>query len=103
VEKLRGNEEADIIDVYEAMDMFLPGMFAYRSILKGNAPMEVPNLRDKAVRDQYRNDTACTDPNVAGDMLMPTSSKGTPEIDSGVFKIVKEKWEKILSNRTPKE
>lgn len=103
VEKLRGNEEADIIDVYEAMDMFLPGMFAFRSILKGNAPMEIPNLRDKAVRDQYRNDTACTDPDVAGDMLMPTSSKGTPEIEPGVFKVMKEKWEKILSNRTPKE
>ena len=31
VEKIKGNPEADIIDVYEAMDMFLPGMFAYRS------------------------------------------------------------------------
>ena len=103
VEKLRGNEEADIIDVYEAMDMFLPGMFAFRSILKGNTPMEIPNLRDKAVRDQYRNDTACTDPDVADDMLLPTSSKGTPTIEPGVFKIMKEKWHKILSNQTPKE
>lgn len=31
-EKLPGNPEADTIGVYEAMDMFLPGMFAYRSI-----------------------------------------------------------------------
>ena len=33
VEKIRGNENADIIDVYEALDMYLPGMFAYRSVL----------------------------------------------------------------------
>ena len=93
VEKIRGNKDADIIDVYEAMDMFLPGMFAYRSILKGGIPMEIPNLRDKAVREQYRNDTMCTDPKVAGDMLMPTFSKGTPEIDDKVYEMMKKKWE----------
>ena len=36
IEKIKGNPDADIIDVYEALDMFLPGMFAYRSILDGN-------------------------------------------------------------------
>jgi predicted dehydrogenase len=71
VEKILGNKDADTIDVYEAMDMFLPGMFAYRSILKGGIPMEIPNLRDKAIREQWRNDTACTDPKAAGDMLLP--------------------------------
>ncbi|MBR2884793.1 MAG: Gfo/Idh/MocA family oxidoreductase, partial [Clostridia bacterium] len=81
VERIKGDKDADIIDVYEAMDMFLPGMFAYRSILAGGKAMEIPNLRDKAVREKYRNDTACTDPNVAGDMLLPTFSLGTPEIE----------------------
>lgn len=28
VEKILGNSEADVIDVYEALDMFLPGLFA---------------------------------------------------------------------------
>ena len=93
VEKVNGNENADIIDVYEAMDMFLPGMFAYRSILNGSVPTEIPNLRDKAVRDAWRNDTACTDPNVAGDMLLPTFSKGTPDIDDAVYAHMKELWE----------
>lgn len=93
VEKIKGNENADIIDVYEAMDMFLPGMFAFRSILKGNIPMEIPNLRDKAVREEWRNDTACTDPKVAGDMLLPTFSKGTPNIDDGVYAHMKELWD----------
>lgn len=93
VEKIKGNENADIIDVYEAMDMFLPGMFAFRSILKGNIPMEIPNLRDKAVREKWRNDTACTDPKTAGDMLLPTFSKGTPDIDDGVYAHMKALWE----------
>ena len=83
---------ADVIDVYEAMDMFLPGMFAYRSILAGNIPMEIPNLRDPEVRELWRNDTACTMPNFAGDMLLPTSSLGTPEIDDSVYDRVRALW-----------
>lgn len=93
VEKILGNHDADIIDVYEALDMFLPGMFAFRSILNGGIPMEIPNLRDKNVREQWRNDTACTDPKVAGDMLLPTFSKGTPDIDDGIYEHMKQLWE----------
>lgn len=93
VEKIRGNEKADIIDVYEAMDMFLPGMFAYRSVLNGGITMEIPDLRDKAVREKYRNDTMCTIPEVAGDMLIPSYSKGNPEIDDKVYEILKKKWD----------
>ena len=91
-EKVKGNPEADIIDVYEAMDMFLPGLFAYRSILAGGVPVEIPNLRDKAVREQYRNDTACTDPKVAGDQLLPTAKGGTPKIGDEVYARVRQKW-----------
>ena len=93
VEKIKGNPDADIIDVYEAMDMFLPGMFAYRSILDGGVPKEIPNLRDKAVRELWRNDTACTDTKVAGDMLLPTFSKGTPEINDSVYDYMKKLWD----------
>ena len=99
IEKIKGNPDADTIDVYEALDMFLPGMFAYRSILKGNTPTEIPNLRDKKERDKWRNDTACTDPKVAGDMLLPTFSKGTPDIDDGVYEYVKELWDKECENK----
>ena len=92
-ERILGDQQADTIDVYEAIDMCLPGMFAHRSILNGGIPMEIPNLRDKAVRDQWRNDTACTDPKVAGDMLLPTMYGGTPEIDAGVYEHMKKLWE----------
>ena len=93
IERINGNTAADTIDVYEALDMFLPGMFAYRSILKGSIPMEIPNLRDKAVRDQWRNDTACTSPEAAGDMLLPTFSKGTPDIDDSVYEHIRNLWQ----------
>lgn len=91
-EKVLGNPDADIIDVYEALDMFLSGMFAYRSILNGGIPMDIPNLRDKNEREKWRSDTACTDPKVAGDMLLPTAVGGTSDIDKSVYKLMEQKW-----------
>ncbi len=85
IEKIRGNKDADIIDVYEALDMGLPGHFAYRSALAGGIPMQIPNLRNKEEREQYRNDTACCDPKVAGDMLWPVTSTGNPDIPEEVY------------------
>ena len=95
VEYIRGNPEADYIDVYEALDMFLPGMFAHFSLLAGGIPMDIPNLRDHAQREQYRNDTRCTDPKVAGDMLIPCTSNDTPDIPDEVFKKLQAKWQEI--------
>lgn len=103
VEKLLGNEHADTIDIYEALDMCLPGLFAYRSILAGGIPMEIPDLRKKEVRDQYRNDTACTDPKAAGDMLLPVFSKGNPEIAPEVYDRVRDKWNAHLEEEKAKE
>ena len=91
-QKVLGDENADIIDIYEALDMFLPGMFAFRSILAGGVPMDVPNLRNKEERERWRNDTACTDPKTAGDMLLPTMKGGTPEIDGAVYDRMKAIW-----------
>ena len=36
---------------------------------------------------------ACTDPEAAGDMLLPTFSKGTPEIDDGIYDYMKKLWD----------
>lgn len=103
VEKIKGNPEADIIDVYEALDMFLPGMFAYRSILEGGASKEIPDLREKSVLDAWRNDTACTDPKTAGAMLLPTFSKGTPEIDASVYDYMRQKWQEKRESESKSE
>ena len=93
IKKILGDQDADTIDVYEALDMFLPGLFAYRSVMAGGIPMELPNLRDKAERDKWRHDTTCTDPKAAEDMLLPTFSKGTPEIPQEVYDRMARLWD----------
>ena len=67
-------------------------MFAFRSILNNSKSIDIPNLRDKAEREKWRNDTACTDKNVAGDMLLPTQKGGTPDIPEEVYAAAKAKW-----------
>lgn len=99
VKKIKGDKDADIVDVYEALDMFLPGMFAYRSILNGGLPVDIPNLRDKAERDKWRSDVACTDPKVAGDQLLPTRLGGTPEFAPEVYEHVEDLWHKAQAEK----
>lgn len=91
--KLRDEPDAETIDIYVALDMFLPGLLAYRSVLGGNIPMDVPDFRNKAVREKYRHDTACTDAKVAGDMLQPSYSKGNPIVPDAVYDIIRRKYE----------
>ena len=92
INKILGDKNADTIDVYEALDMFLPGLFAYRSILAGGITVKIPNLRNKEERDIWRNDTACADPKAAGDMLWPTMSAGTPDIPQAVYDRQAQLW-----------
>ncbi|MCR5041592.1 MAG: Gfo/Idh/MocA family oxidoreductase [Clostridia bacterium] len=99
IEKIRGDETADVIGVYEALDMCLPGLFAFRSILAGGKPMDIPDLRDPGARDFWRNDTACTMPEVAGDMLLPTRRGGTPDVPGSVYEKMRLKWEETLRKR----
>lgn len=93
-EDLKGNP-ADIIDVYEGLDMWMVGFFAYLSVLNGGITMDIPDLRKKEARDQYRNDRRCTDPKVAGDQLLPSYSKGNPIIDDAIYKKIRDRWEEI--------
>lgn len=64
---IRGEPAGEnIIDVYQALDMTLPGALGYRSIWEGNVPLEVPNLRNRKIRDRYRSEHWCVDPKMAG-------------------------------------
>jgi predicted dehydrogenase len=95
---LIGDPKADIIDIYEALDMFLPGLYAYRSILQGGIPVDIPNLRDPLQREMVRHDVACTDPQVAKDAILPCYSKGNPEIPQETYDRLREQWLDHLSN-----
>lgn len=94
IDAVRGNRNADVIGVYEAIDMFLPGLFAYKSVCNGGIPMEIPDLRNEEERQKWRNDTSCTDPKVAGDSVIPSYSKGNPEIPNSVYQNIEEKYRK---------
>ncbi|MBR5618710.1 MAG: Gfo/Idh/MocA family oxidoreductase [Clostridia bacterium] len=98
VRKILGYADADTIDVYEALDMFLPGLFAYRSVLKGGVSVPIPNLRNKDEREKWRGDTACTDPKVAGEQLLPTMSTGTPQIGKEVYDKMYALWRKDFTS-----
>ncbi|MCR5484016.1 MAG: GNAT family N-acetyltransferase [Clostridiales bacterium] len=91
IQKLRGNRNADVIDIYEALDMYLPGHFAYRSALAGGIPMDIPDLRNADERDKWRSDASCTDP-AAGENALPSYSKGNPDIPDEVYDKLKEKF-----------
>lgn len=81
IEKILGRPDGEwSIDVYQAVDMGICGILAWRSALNGNMPIAVPDLRDPAQRDAWRNDHACTTPEVAGDQLLPVTSYPCPEV-----------------------
>lgn len=74
------------IDVYRALDMTLPGTLGYRSIWEGNIPLDVPDFRDRAARERYRNDHWCCDPKMAGPgQPASSSSHGTVEVPDTVY------------------
>jgi predicted dehydrogenase len=100
IEKLKGNAGADTIDVYEALDMFLPGMFAYRSVLNGGMTMAIPNLRNPEERNKWRNDTFCTDKKVGGEMYVPPFSQGELDIPESVYAQMKALWERELESKS---
>jgi len=94
LQKLLGREGGDeCIDVYTALDMSIPGILAYRSILDGNTPFEVPDFRDKIVREQYRNDRKSSNPQAATADRLPYCSHGVKEIPESVYEEVRKMWE----------
>lgn len=65
------------VDIYAALDMSLPGLYAYRSILDGNRPVEIPDIRYSSGLEQMRGDKRCTDPKTAqGKDLLPSCAHG---------------------------
>jgi predicted dehydrogenase len=56
------SEEAPFWDVYRGVACSIVGILAYRSALAGSNTVEVPDLRQKTVRDRYRDDHWSPDP-----------------------------------------
>ena len=90
--------EADYIDIYSAIDMCLCGIFAYRSILKGGIPMEIPNLRDKAEREKWRNDELSVFAPEGSPNKIPSNSQGITSMPDEVYAKQKELFEADLKS-----
>jgi len=93
IQKILGRPDGEkySIDVYTALDMGISGILAYRSILAGNQPVRIPNLRNREERDAYRNDHACTNPAVAGDQLLPVL-RGVEPLPDETYEYVRQLW-----------
>lgn len=95
IEKILGHADGKwSIDVYQAVDMGICGILAFRSILNGNMPIKVPNLRNKEERDAWRHDNACTNAAVAGDQVLPCSSYPERTLDPEEVARNRAIWEK---------
>lgn len=93
IQKILGRPEGEwAIDVYKAANMGMVGLLAYKSILAGNIPMDIPDFRILAERDKFRHDNACTTPWVAGDALQPMSSHETYDFPDSVYENVRKQW-----------
>jgi predicted dehydrogenase len=93
LEKILGRPDgAESIDVFQALDMGLPGLMAYRSILNGNIPMEIPDFRKLDIREKYRNDHFSTNPSAPAEYRLPNCSFDTPEIPDSVYGEVRKTW-----------
>ena len=96
LQKILGRPEGRwAIDVYQAVSMGICGILAYRSCLNGGVPVDVPDLRDPAQRDAFRNDNACTTPSVAGDQLLPRflEAADLPEVPDAAYDRIRRMWE----------
>lgn len=94
IEKILGRPQGEwTVDVYQAVDMGICGLLAYKSILNGNVPIKVPNFRNPEEREAYRNDNACTTPWVAGDQLLPRSSHPFEPVPAETYENHKKLWE----------
>lgn len=93
IEKILGKPDGKwSIDVYQAVDMGICGILAHRSILGGNIPIKVPNLRNPEERDAWRHDNACTNRAVAGDQVLPCSSYPERELSKEQIEANRAAW-----------
>ena len=96
VEKILGKPDGKYsIDIYQALDMSIPGILGYFSILEGNVSKRIPDFRIPEQREMWRDDSRCTDPRIAsGQDLLPTSSFGdSSECPQETYDKIKELWQ----------
>lgn len=100
VEAIKGNPEADYIDIYSALDMCFCGIFAYRSVLAGGVTLEIPNFRNKEEREKYRNDKLSVFAEEGDPNKLPSNNQGITSMPDEVYARQKELFEADLKSTT---
>ena len=91
IQKILGRPEGEwAIDVYQAVDMGICGILANRSAVMGGTTIPVPDLRDPAQRELYRNDT--TIDAQPFDPADPLNFGPNPNIPDEVYENVRHIW-----------
>jgi predicted dehydrogenase len=70
IKAIRTGEKPDI-DVYMGLDMTLVGALGWRSVLQGGGWIDIPDLRDEAVRKEWENDHYSCRPGTPEPYLLP--------------------------------
>jgi len=97
IEKILGRPDGQewSIDVYQAVEMGICGTLALRSRLQGGMMQTVPDFRDKAQRDAYRDDWDTTHPGVEHGHLVPRSIHPAPyPADQRFYDYIRSLYEK---------
>lgn len=91
LQSILGNEEAMkmAVNVYEAVDMCIPGILGYKSIIDGGVTYKVPNLRNKEEREAFRHDDFPYCGGTNKDIPNPVRDEDIPD---SVYERVEQLW-----------
>ena len=95
IRAIRGEAE-DGIGLFEALDMHFVGHFAHISSINGGIPVEIPDFRDRSVREKYRGDTASVFRSDNDFAENPVSRYPTPAYPDSLYEAQRAAHEKAL-------
>ena len=84
--------EPPYLDVYRGIDMSIVGILAWRSALNDSAPIDVPDFRQEAIRQQYEDDHWSPDPTRQIDDQPPCSLLGDINPSDEARAFAKDVW-----------
>jgi predicted dehydrogenase len=69
------NGTKPVFDVYDGCAMTAVGICGWKSVLEGGKEVEIPNFRDKAAREKYREDNFCPVYSYEGTRWIPNTTR----------------------------
>ena len=92
IDRIMGDESAEYVDVYEALDMWMCGHFGYLSVLDGGVPKGDSGPQKEIRARQIPRRQTLYRPEVAGDQAIPSYSKGELDIPDEIYDVRRREW-----------